>query len=584
MMKRIPLRIRLIAAFLVAGFVPLLIVGITALGAVDPDERITIATQRWLVPAILASSGVVIVLALLVAFGLTRSITSVAHLLTSLSKEIVDGKLDSRADPSRVGTDFRQVVTRINGLIDIFVNHFNAVSDDLGKIASGIMPDRMDSTYPGDFLRFEENFNRMIDILTGLQTGSRELVSAVRHGELMQRRLWGSLEGVWGELMNGLSELVASFAGILHSLPVPVMMVDRECKIKFANVAAATLVRKRVGEMLGSKSCELLPLDTGLDGLCPAEATMERGAPVTGEGPAEVRGKQMHVMYSSSPMRGFDGALIGAFEIFVDRTELWKAAEQKRVLEEQLARMQRLETVGTLASGLAHDFNNILTCMYAHIHVLETMLPDDEAAIAEFERLTTAIDDASRLIDQILAFSRTVKQEGDRVEVGRIVGETMDQLRGIVPRNITMDTARVSDDIAVIADPVQMRRLVMNLVTNAYQAMQPEGGTLSVSVQAEEISELRPMNCGVLRKGEYCRLTVSDSGQGMEDSVVERMFDPFFTTRPVGEGTGIGLSVVHGIVLKLGGAIHVRSKPGEGSSFDVYIPFSTNHNVVPNQS
>ena len=575
MLKRTPIRTQLVIAFLLAGLIPIAIVGFTAWGAMDPDERIAIATQRWLVPAILSSCGAVVVLALLVAFRLTRSITSVVRLLTSLSNDIVDGKLTSRGDPQEANFDFREVVHHINGLIEAFVTPFRAVSEDLGRISKGIIPGRMETAYHGEFNDFEENFNRMIDMLNELQSGTSSLIASVRHGELMQRRLWGSFEGVWGELVNGMAELVATFAGLLHSMPVPVLMVDSECRIKFANLAAAQMARSRVGGILGSKSCELLPIETEAGAECPAKTAVEKRERVTGEGEVNVSDRHMHVMYSASPMRGMDGEVIGAFLIILDRTERWRAAEQKRELEEQIGRLQRLETVGTLASGFAHDFNNLLSCMYAHTHVIEAELPTGGMARSEFDRLLTAISDASNLVDRILAFSRTMNLEVDQVVMSRVVTETLELVRGVVPSNVTLSQQLADRSIAVAMDRGQVQQVLMNLVTNACHAMRPDGGRLEIGLSAYHSTEQRPLACGVLRAGSYCRLSVGDTGAGMDNATTQRAFDPFFTTRAPGQGTGIGLAVVHGIVLKLGGAIDVSSETGKGTTFDVYLPAAT---------
>jgi signal transduction histidine kinase len=253
---------------------------------------------------------------------------------------------------------------------------------------------------------------------------------------------------------------------------------------------------------------------------------------------------------------------------------LWKTAEDKRVLEEQLAKMQRLETVGTLASGIAHDFNNILSCMFAHLHVLESFLPADPVAREEFVRLETAVQDAARLVDQILTFSRKSRKVTSRFEIIEVVKETVTLMRSLIPKNVALLLDLPQARLDVTGDAGQAQQVVLNLVTNAYQSMQPAGGRLAVGVAETRIEAPVAVQCGVLREGSYALLSVEDTGCGMAEAVSNRAFDPFFTTKAPGEGTGMGLAVVHGIVLRLGGAIRVSSTPGQGSRFQVYFPLA----------
>ncbi len=243
-------------------------------------------------------------------------------------------------------------------------------------------------------------------------------------------------------------------------------------------------------------------------------------------------------------------------------------------LEHELRQSQKMEAIGTLAGGIAHDFNNILTAIIGYTEMAQQKVAKQEAAARDLERVQEASSRAKELVKRILTFSRRDEQERKPVQLTAIVEEVLKLLRSTLPSTIEIHqhiaTAPQMD--TVLADPTQLHQMLMNLGTNAAHAMRALGGVLSVSLsEVLANGSLTALHPG-LRPGPCLRLTVSDTGHGMEAGIKERIFEPYFTTKKVGEGTGMGLAVVQGIVKNHGGAISVYSEPGQGTTFHIFLP------------
>jgi signal transduction histidine kinase len=243
--------------------------------------------------------------------------------------------------------------------------------------------------------------------------------------------------------------------------------------------------------------------------------------------------------------------------------EKYRALEVEReILEKQLRKAQKMESIGTLAGGIAHDFNNILGIIlgYAELALLEA--PNNDTLNKNVEQLIQAVDRAKKLVKQILTFSR----EGDEIpkplDVNPIVKEVLEMLRSTLPTTINIQHYIQKEALTVLGNPTEFHQILMNLCTNAVQAMQGKAGILRVELK--EIESPSGLS--------YLGLTVSDTGAGIPPDILERVFDPYFTTKKPGEGTGLGLSVVHGIVKRLGGVIKIDSTPGKGTIVSVKIP------------
>ncbi len=243
-----------------------------------------------------------------------------------------------------------------------------------------------------------------------------------------------------------------------------------------------------------------------------------------------------------------------------------------RRLENQLRQAQKMEAIGTLAGGIAHDFNNILAGIIGFTEmVLEDINPDGP----KHRRLSLALKGAYRgrdLVKQILTFSRRAEQERKPLAFNQTVEEALKLLRPALPSTIKIVVKSSTDDDMILADPVQIHQVLMNLCTNAAHAMRENGGELDISVSKTFLSERDCLPVPEMKPGEYVTLEVRDTGCGMTGETLERIFDPFFTTKREGEGTGLGLSVVHGILKSHGGYMDVWSESGKGSVFRVHLP------------
>jgi PAS domain S-box-containing protein len=255
-----------------------------------------------------------------------------------------------------------------------------------------------------------------------------------------------------------------------------------------------------------------------------------------------------------------------------DLTAEKTAENDKRQLENQLRQAQKMEAIGTLAGGIAHDFNNILSAVGGYTELALLKLPEGSDLQGYLSNVKQAAGRASDLVRQILAFSRQSEHEKVPLQISNIVKEALQLLRASLPAMIDINKTIDNAPLFIMADPTQIHQIVMNLCTNAMHAMQDDGGTLTVSLDQVTLSSGDTRLERHLSQGEYAKLTVADTGCGMDAQTLERIFDPYFTTKDKGKGTGLGLAVVHGIVESHGGTINVSSTPGQGTTFDVYFP------------
>ncbi|HKP60962.1 MAG TPA: PAS domain S-box protein [Polyangiales bacterium] len=255
-----------------------------------------------------------------------------------------------------------------------------------------------------------------------------------------------------------------------------------------------------------------------------------------------------------------------------DVTEQLETERARSELEAQLRDAQKLEALGTLAGGIAHDFNNILSAIMAYAELIDIDKTDAAAVKGYVGELQTASRRARDLVRQILTFSRRQTHERRPARLGVVVTEAIKLLRSTLPATLQLESWIASDTPLVMADLSQIHQIVMNLCTNAAHAIGANPGRISIKLERVEISDLAARSRPDLRPGRNTRLTVSDTGCGMDEYTCKRIFEPFFTTKAPGEGTGLGLAVVHGIVRDHEGAIDVHSRPGEGTTFELHFP------------
>jgi len=265
-----------------------------------------------------------------------------------------------------------------------------------------------------------------------------------------------------------------------------------------------------------------------------------------------------------SPVHNRSGDIVSFVSVNRDVT-------QEKVLEAQLHQSQRMQSIGTLAGGIAHDFNNILSAIIGYTELTIDYLENGSLPYNNLQEVLEAGERAKGLINQILTFSRQSEQDLKPLQLKLIVKEALKLIRATLPSTIEIHQDLTSD-AAILGDQIKIHQVLMNLCTNAGHAMPGKGGMLSVCLSEVELDSSFRIKHFDIKSGSYLKLSISDTGHGMSASLMERIFDPFFTTKEKGKGTGMGLSVVHGIVKSHNGTIHVYSEPGEGSTFNVYLP------------
>lgn len=250
-----------------------------------------------------------------------------------------------------------------------------------------------------------------------------------------------------------------------------------------------------------------------------------------------------------------------------------KAMAEKETLEKQLLQSQKMEAIGTLAGGIAHDFNNILAAIFGYTELALWDLPEQSNARNQLRQVLKASERARELVQQILTFSRKNDLALRPLKIQLIVKEAIKLLRSSIPATVEIKQEIQKDCGHVYADPTQIHQVIMNLCTNAYHAMKHSGGVLHISLQTVLPENDHHLGNRIhLETGACLRLDVSDTGAGMSREIQEKIFEPYFTTKEKGDGTGLGLAVVHGIVKRLDGDIVVDSEPGKGTVVSVYLP------------
>jgi len=259
--------------------------------------------------------------------------------------------------------------------------------------------------------------------------------------------------------------------------------------------------------------------------------------------------------------------------IIRDITDRVEAEQEKERLQTQLYQAQRMEALGTLAGGIAHDFNNILYGIIGYAEIaIHHQIAEGHPARLSLDEILNASGRATDLVEQILTFSRKKTQERVKFQLSTVIKEALKLLRATIPASIEIKEKITAASDSLLADPSEIHQVLMNLCTNANHAMRDKGGVLEICLEEKMIPIQDVIFYPDLEPGPYLILTINDTGHGMDASIRERIFEPYFTTKPTGEGTGLGLSVVHGIVKSCGGTITVESEPGKGSSFKVFLP------------
>ena len=350
-----------------------------------------------------------------------------------------------------------------------------------------------------------------------------------------------------------------------------VMRFDRSGRILFVNAYASELFGYSVQEMLGRKSTDLIHPPVHADGQ-PAEAffadlLQHPQKYRTNENENMTRdGQRLWISWTNTPTYDAHGQISGLIATGFDITA-------KKSMETQLQQAQKHEALGTLTGGIAHDFNNILAIILGYTEIAEMHIPQSSPGMQALAEVKKASVRARDIVSQLLAFTRTTDKDQKVFDIRPILKEGLKMLRSTIPANIEFQTVFPDRTFSVKANATQIHQILVNLCTNAAHAME-EGGVIRLELQEATLSAAENPFDRSLAPGEYVKLVVSDTGHGIPRNDLERIFDPYFTTKDVGKGSGLGLSVVLGMVHSYGGSIRVQSEIGEGTTFEILFPAS----------
>jgi PAS domain S-box-containing protein len=369
---------------------------------------------------------------------------------------------------------------------------------------------------------------------------------------------------------TALQEARNTLVTILDSIDATIYVADMQThEILFMN---RHMKETFAGDFTGQKCWRAFHHNEDVCEECTEDKLLDNQGNPTGacvwEGYNDITGR-WYVNYDRA-IRWIDGRHVH-LQVATDITEIKSMERERRHTEAQLRQAQKMEAIGTLAGGIAHDFNNILSAILGYSELALDDALQGQPSAGYIREILRAGGRARDLVFQILTFSRQTETEAKPILVQPIVKEAMKLLRASLPSTIEISGDTHSDAI-VEADPIQIHQVIMNLCTNAGHAMRPTGGTLNVSLSKQSLAGDFTDHQPAVLPGEYLKIAVSDTGPGIDPEILDRIFDPYFTTKEKGEGTGMGLAVVQGIVQNCQGFVTIETSPGEGTCFNVYLP------------
>jgi len=384
---------------------------------------------------------------------------------------------------------------------------------------------------------------------------------------------------VEGDIILAQDRLIAGKEytdNIITSMLDCLLVIDPDVKIRMVNKAACDLLGYSEAELIEKDVSSLFLEEKNFKGE-KLQRLIKDGLMPNYETDLKAKdGRRIPVLLGGAVMKAKDNELSGVVVMAKDMTERKKFERERESFQQQLQRSQKLESIGTMANGMAHNLNNILGSIRGLVEIVLSDLPPDSQSNADLKTVVKGIEEAKDLSDKMLAFSRKRDRKCEKIKLHSVVKETVEFFKASMTYFVEIKQNISADCGAVCVDLNEIKQVVMNLCSNAYHSMENTGGVLGVSLDEVEIDDPMALRRPNLHKGKYARITVSDTGHGMDQGTVDRIFEPFFTTKAVGKGTGLGLSVIHGIVMNYHGEITVDSQPEKGTTVNVYLPLAGN--------
>lgn len=372
------------------------------------------------------------------------------------------------------------------------------------------------------------------------------------------------------QTQNALQVSEQRYKLLVDNIDLGILLIDNENKIRMTNSALGRMVGKEVDQLIGQDISGVIPFNIPHSEVEQFMNRINSDSSVIHETEFLVDDEKiLNVKIRSFPHYDAENNLNGYVEVFEDVTE------QKR-LEEQLRQAQKMEAIGIMAGGIAHDFNNLLTAIQGHTDLALLQSENSPEVQEDIMGIKRTVKIAADLTKQLLLFSRRQRLKLEQIDINAIIENIYNMLSRVLPKNVLLSINLAQDLWGVKADSGTIDQLIMNLVLNAKDAM-PEGGHIIVRTENKMVKSVPDVNIKTLKPGKFIRISIADDGSGMDDKTVKRIFEPFYTTKKAGKGTGLGLAVVYSVVNKHGGIIDVESTLGKGTTFHIYLPAFTDN-------